>query len=71
MENDLGDNIDTEIEFDTTELDESYINEIITEKSYECIYESLTFIKEYTNEKSIPVAEKLNYGDLFKFFFEE
>jgi hypothetical protein len=44
---------------------------MITEKSYECISESLCFINEYTYEKSIPIAEKLTYGDLFEFFFEE
>ena len=56
---------------DTSQLNESYIEEMITEKSYECISESLCFINEYTYEKSIPIAEKLTYGDLFEFFFEE
>jgi hypothetical protein len=63
---------ETEISvIDSTQLNESYIEEMITEKSYECISESLSFIHDYTYEKSIPIAEKLTYGDLFEFFFEE
>jgi hypothetical protein len=62
---------ETEISVIDSQLYESYIEEMITEKSYECISESLCFINEYTYEKSIPIAEKLTYGDLFEFFFEE
>jgi hypothetical protein len=62
---------ETEISVIDSQLNESYIEEMITEKSYECISESLCFINEYTYEKSIPIAEKLTYGDLFEFFFEE
>ena len=60
-----------ETEISSSQLNESYIDEMITEKSYECISESLSFINEYTYEKCIPIAERLTYGDLFEFFFEE
>lgn len=41
-------NDDTEIP--VIDINESYIEEMITEKSYECISESLCFINEYTYE---------------------
>ena len=72
MEKEFEDILETDICYnETNQLDDSYIDEMVTEKSYECIYESLSFIKEYTYEKSIPIGEKLKYGDLFCFFFEE
>jgi hypothetical protein len=51
------------------DIDESYLQEKCDELAYECVSESLFFIKKYVYDKGIPIAEKLTYDDLFMCFF--
>ncbi len=61
--------VDTlELELDL-ELDESYLQDKCDELAYECVSESLFFIREYLYDKGIPIAENLTYDDLFIYFF--
>ena len=58
---------DKEITID--DIDESYLQEKCDELAYECVSDSLFFIKKYVYDKGIPIAENLTYDDLFMYFF--
>jgi hypothetical protein len=58
--------LDLDLDLD---LDESYLQDICDELAYECVSESLFFIREYVYDKGIPIAENLKYDDLFIYFF--
>jgi hypothetical protein len=58
---------DKEITID--DIDESYLQEKCDELAYECVSDSLLFIKKYVYDKGIPIAENLTYDDLFMYFF--
>ena len=58
---------DKEITID--DRDESYLQEKCDELAYECVSDSLFFIKKYVYDKGIPIAENLTYDDLFMYFF--
>ena len=58
---------DKEITID--DIDESYLQDKCDELAYECVSESLFFIREYVYDKGIPIAENLTYDDLFIYFF--
>ncbi len=57
-------------EYDNIELCESYIIENFYDKTYECVVESLHYIKDYTYEHSLPIGENLSFSDLYDFFFK-
>ena len=57
-------------EYDNIELCESYIIENFYDKTYECVVESLLYIKDYTYEHSLPIGENISFSDLYDFFFE-
>lgn len=67
MDEDKEDFFDKEITID--DIDESYLQEKCDELAYECVSDSLFFIKKYVYDMGIPVAEKLTYDDLFMYFF--
>jgi len=47
------------------------MDEIIEEKLYETCTNMLVYIKQYTNEQSIPLGEKLDYSSLYQFIVSE
>jgi len=51
------------------ELDESYIKEKLDELAYECVIETILFIREYVYVNGMPIAETLTYDDIYKYFF--
>lgn len=62
------DTLDLDLDLEL-ELDESYLQDKCDELAYECVSESLFFIREYVYDKGIPIAENLTYDDLFIYFF--
>ena len=54
---------------DMNELSESYVNEMYYENVHECVVESLKIIKIHIKEKSLRMGQKIEYGDIFDFFF--
>jgi hypothetical protein len=53
--------------FQEEENDETFILMNIEEKTYEACIESLFFIKKYIKENAIPIAENINYSDIYEF----
>lgn len=64
------DDYDSSNSIQNIELDESYIEEKYYELTYECVAESLFFIKDYTKDTGIPIAEELSFSELFDYFFD-
>jgi hypothetical protein len=64
---DLGYNLNEE---ELLELSESYLDELFFDLTYDCVSENLLFIKSYTKEKGLPIAENLSFNDLFEYLFE-
>ena len=54
------------------DLDEYYIEDLYNEITFDCISEILLLIKEYTEERRLPIANKLTFSELYDYlkFFE-
>lgn len=70
MDNDEVNKETDRYEFDNLdELDPSYVQERYHDLTYECVSESLFWIKEYTYDNGLPIAQYLSFSEIFDYFF--
>lgn len=70
--------IEDELQIDTITINRKNTNytreemdEIIEEKLYETCTNMLVYIKQYSNENSIPLGEHIDYSSLYQFIVSE